>query len=145
MKAKKYHDRGAKPLTSLQTRDNIRVRMGKTWKPARLLPDQSRTLLPRSYQIQLPSGKCTWRNRRDILQTQEPDIYHSLEKPDLEIEMPNGPRPPGLVEEECSDSRSVVRAPSTSTHPHIDPIINPPLELPLPNTLHMTSKMTTCM
>jgi hypothetical protein len=73
-KAKKYYDEGTKPLQPLKFGDTIRVRVGKTWQPALLLPNQD-ALPPRSYGIHMPSGRSTRRNRKDLLRTREDGIY----------------------------------------------------------------------
>jgi hypothetical protein len=82
-KAKKYYDEGTKPLQPLKSGDTIRVRVGKTWQPALLLPNQD-SLPPRSYGIQMPSGRSTRRNRKDLLRTREDGIYREEDGRDFE-------------------------------------------------------------
>ena len=74
-RAKKYFDRGTRTLAPLNQNDTIRVRMDKTWQPALMLSKSSDQNQPRSYKIQLPSGRITRRNRRDLLRTNEQNIY----------------------------------------------------------------------
>lgn len=116
-KAKKYYDQHVKPLQPLSERDTIRVRQGKTWQPARLLP-QSETLPPRSYNIQLPSGRHTRRNRRDLLKTFESDIYNKCTE-EREDELECVYEEPPIVElpspQDTSD-RSVNEPHSSTKH-----------------------------
>ncbi|KAL5015693.1 hypothetical protein ScPMuIL_005282 [Solemya velum] len=116
-KAKKYYDEHVKPLQPLSERDTIRVRQGKTWQPARLLP-QSETLPPRSYNIQLPSGRHTRRNRRDLLKTFESDIYNKCTE-EKEDELECVYEEPPIVElpspQDTSD-RSVNELHSSTKH-----------------------------
>jgi hypothetical protein len=72
-RAKKYFDRGSKELKPLREGDTVRIRAGKKWLPA-FLPQQV-TSSPRSYDVKLPSGIVSRRNRRDLLKTKEGNIY----------------------------------------------------------------------
>ena len=80
---KKRYDIHTRQLKPLRTDDTIRVRVGRNWKPARLLRDQDQ-LPPRSYRIELPSGRITRRNRKDLLKTNEKNIFQPEEPPDHE-------------------------------------------------------------
>ena len=46
---------------------------------------REKNLPPRSYEIQLPSGRITRRNRRDLLKTPEKDIYRRKTDEDWDI------------------------------------------------------------
>lgn len=83
--ARRYFNRNTKPLRPLGQGDTIRVRTGKTWQPAQLLSSQCDPSQPRSYKIQLPSGRFTRRNRQSLLHTNEGRIYHK--NPDLDVDM----------------------------------------------------------
>jgi hypothetical protein len=74
--AKQYYDRNAHELPTLKPGDSVRYRdeNTKTWKPALLLPDRSQ--YPRSYQVVNPQGHVIRRNRRDLLKSNEPNLYH---------------------------------------------------------------------
>ena len=78
VRAKSYYDRNSRELPPLQPKQTIRVRnnngFGKSgnWEPALLIgPTEN----PRSYHVQLESGKVTRRNRRSLLGSKETDIY----------------------------------------------------------------------
>ena len=92
VRARRYYDRGTKELSPLRPGDTIRVRVGKSWKPALLLPQDGSTQ-PRSYKIQLPSGKMTRRNRRHILRTNEGNIYRREQDFDIDLENIQVPEP----------------------------------------------------
>ncbi len=83
IRAKQYFDRKSRELSPLISGDTVRVRVGKTWQPALLLPPESqigpsRHVGPRSYKIQMPSGRKTRRNRRHLMRTREGPIYRRL-------------------------------------------------------------------
>ena len=63
------------------------MKIGKNWKPALLLPDDSDKSNYRSYKIQLPSGKITRRNRRHLLRTSEENIYQRNPDEDEDISL----------------------------------------------------------
>lgn len=73
VRAPEYFNRGARKLPQLHPGDNIRFRNQDKWTPARL-NHEDRT---RSYQITLPSGYVTRRNRRDLLRTVEDDFVET--------------------------------------------------------------------
>jgi hypothetical protein len=129
VRAKKYFDRGTKPLEPLKAGDTIRVRIGNTWQPAALLLPNHRSLPPRSYPIQLPSGRQTRRNRRDLLLSQESNIYHREEDIEIEdigrIEPVRGATQPVQIGE--TPPNSPIRPPTQ--------VRNPPLVHASPSTL----------
>jgi len=101
--AKSYYDRGAKELTPLQEGDRVRVRDQKVWKPALLMPSAEQPKYPRSYNVLTPSGRVWTRNRRDLLRTEEQEIFrrqinddtYEPAQPQAAIHVPNSPfRPP---------------------------------------------------
>ena len=74
IKAKRYFDQRTRPLKPIEPDSTIRVRTGNKWAPALLLPSDEQ-LGPRSYNVRLPSGYITRRNRKHILPTREQNIY----------------------------------------------------------------------
>ena len=86
--AKKYFDRNTRTLKPLNQGDTVRVRSGKTWQPALLMSPQCDPVQPRSYRIQLPSGRMTRRNRRNLLHTNEGKIYNRNPDPDVDLVEP---------------------------------------------------------
>ena len=91
VKAKEYYDRHKRPLKPLQKNDTIRVKVDKTWQPALLLSPSDNSDQPRSYNIKLPSGRVTRRNRRHLLKTREKDIYRNQDDYDLQTPYLNEP------------------------------------------------------
>ena len=73
-RAKSYYDRGSKQLSPLKPGDTVRVRHGKQWIPAQMVPRQQHTEL-RSYDVLTPSGRIWRHNRRNLLKTRESDIF----------------------------------------------------------------------
>ena len=71
-KQKHYFDRQTKALTVLETGDRIRVRMGNSWKPRRVVQHAD---TPRSYEIQTDEGKKYRRNRRMLIKSSEDDRF----------------------------------------------------------------------
>ena len=97
-RAKLYYDRNAKPLQDLRAGNNIRVRDGKMWKPALMLPQEQQPPHPRSYNLQAESGNVWRRNRKDILKTKEREMSYRrdpVQYEDPETQIPN-PIPPAL-------------------------------------------------
>ena len=86
-RSKQYFDRNTKELKPLKSGDTVHVKIGKNWKPALLLPDDSDKSNYRSYKIQLPSGKITRRNRRHLLRTSEENIYQRNPDEDEDISL----------------------------------------------------------
>jgi hypothetical protein len=84
IRMKAQYDQTARELQDIKPGDTIRVREKNKWKPAKLLP-QSENLPPRSYDVQLPSGRKTRRNRRDLLKTPETDIYKPPDTVDFDL------------------------------------------------------------
>ncbi|KAJ8035030.1 hypothetical protein HOLleu_22106 [Holothuria leucospilota] len=98
-KARHYFDQKTIHLKPLQQQDTIRVRVGKQWKPARLLfPNRQ----PRSYNLETEQGKIWRRNRRDILKTNEQNIFQK-EPPDDGLE--------GCLEAVSSNPKTPQRLP----------------------------------
>lgn len=127
--AKNYHDRNVKPLEPLEDGDTVRVRVKDTWKPAKLLPADDQ-LNPRSYRVQLPSGRVTRRNRRHLLQTREGDIYRR------EIQIPDEDVPPDRPSQRAQQPQPVPMPrnvnPQSPPRPR-DPGLNPiPITPPTP-------------
>jgi hypothetical protein len=121
-KAKKYFDNNkTKPLKPVKAGDTIRVRVGNTWQPALLLPMQT-TNAPRSYNIRLPSGIETTRNRRHLLRTNEQDIYREDVREEEDMELPSGPpqlrmpTSPARPQLPDNDYQSPVRSPVNTPH-----------------------------
>ena len=102
-RAKKYYDRGTVLLKPLTRRDVIRVRYGKTWKPAKLVSQ----VTPRSYNIQMENGNIVRRNRKFLQKTREKDQFQ-VQPEDVDDE----DNRPGPAEE-------VI-------HPRPSPTCNPP-------------------
>jgi hypothetical protein len=128
--AKKHFDKKTIPLPPLTQGDTIRVRVGRDWMPARLLPEQP-NLPPRSYAIQLPSGRVTRRNRRDLLKTHEGAIYRQIPaNMEVEDEIPDTPAPMYA---------QPVQPPSPLRYPPPTPTLGPappghiPITLPIPD------------
>lgn len=65
---KHYYDRTARPLSSLNPGDEIRVRHENTWNPGIV---ESKADTPRSYVIRTDKGQKLRRNRRHLLKTTE--------------------------------------------------------------------------
>ena len=113
--AKMYYDRHAKPLEDLRASDNIRVRDGKMWKPALMLPQEQQPLHPRFYNLQAESGNVWRRNRKDILKTKERETNYR--------------RDPGQYEDPETQHRQNAVVPNQVPHflqttppsPEIDP------------------------
>ena len=70
-KQKYYFDQQTKALPVLETGDRIRVRMGNSWKPGRIVQHAE---TPRSYEIQTDEGKTYRRNRRMLIKSPEDDL-----------------------------------------------------------------------
>ncbi len=70
-KYKNHFDNRTRNLEEIKKNDTIRVRVGKQWRPARLINQYH----PRSYEIENEKGNIIRRNRRDILKTRESDIF----------------------------------------------------------------------
>ncbi len=91
VRAKQYYDRQTKLLKPLEKGATIRVRIGKTWQPALLLPQDTRPNT-RSYPIQMPSGWVTRRNRKYLLRTKETNIYRRYDNEDSLMDKPDIPQ-----------------------------------------------------
>ena len=75
-KQKHYFDQQTKALPVLETGDQIRERMGKSWKPRRVVQHVE---MPRSYEIQT-EGRKYCQNRRMLIKSPE-DNLSSLDSP----------------------------------------------------------------
>ena len=67
-KQKMYYDRNAKPLPQIKERETVRIRKGKTWKPAIVTAKHT---APRSFIVTTRDGTAYRRNRRHLLPTDE--------------------------------------------------------------------------
>ena len=118
-KQKHYFDRQTKALPVLETGDRLRVRMGNSWKPGRVVQHAE---TPRSYEIQTDEKRKYRRNRRMLIKSSED--YHS-----------------------SIDCSFVSNSPTTSTHerPHFkEPVdkVSPSVEGPtvtLPQPVELCS------
>jgi hypothetical protein len=72
-KSKEHYDKNAKDLPTIQPTDNIRMRDGSKWIPARFVSQQP---TPRSYKVETPNGRTVTRNRRQLLVTNEKDSFN---------------------------------------------------------------------
>ena len=126
--AGKYYNRQAKPLRKLTPGMEVRVRDGKSWKPARLLPEEQQTSLPRSYNLETERGGIWRRNRRDILKTKERRVPWREQDP---VKVPNvreqaGPRPgPRSISSPSSSSPQAPTGPAVSMPSAAAPRTNP--------------------
>jgi len=66
-RSKEYYDRSAHPLQPLQIGDSVRIRFGRSWKPANV----TRKVNNRSYIVKTPDGTQYRRNRRHLLYSKE--------------------------------------------------------------------------
>ncbi|XP_021340553.1 uncharacterized protein K02A2.6-like [Mizuhopecten yessoensis] len=66
---KYQYDKRAKSLPQIRPGESVRVRVNRTWEPARVRQKHTE---PRSFIIQTPNGRKYRRNRRDLLKTAEP-------------------------------------------------------------------------
>jgi len=114
VKAKSYFDQHTRPLKPIEPDTTIRVRTGNKWAPALLLPSDEH-LGPRSYNVKLPSGHTTRRNRRHILPTKEQNIYRPPVRMDDEDNLPE--KRCSTREQESSDRRQPPIASAKSSVP----------------------------
>ncbi|KAK2552099.1 Transposon Ty3-I Gag-Pol polyprotein [Acropora cervicornis] len=121
-KQKHYFDRQTKALPVLETGDRIRVRMGNSCKPGRVVQHAE---TPRSYEIQTDEGRKYRRNRRMLIKCSEDD-------------------------RSSIDSPFVSNSPTTSTHERpyfkesvdkVSPLVEgPTVTLPQPEELCSTDE-----
>ena len=121
-KQKHCFDRQTKALPVLETDDRIRVRMGNSWKPGRIVQHAE---TPRSYEIQTDEGKKYRRDRRMLIKSPEDDLS-------------------------STDSQFASNSPTTSTQerPHskgpvdkVSPLVEgPTVTLPQPEELCCTDE-----
>ncbi len=136
LKAKHYYDRSSKPLRPLNPSETIRVKTGKTWSPALLLPSHDK-LGPRSHNVKLPSGHVTRRNRRHILPTKEQNIYRPVKRMNLDHldDVPVMDNPPATPISRYSQPSTPIARPATQPRtlkfPSSPPVVNP---YPIPST-----------
>ena len=114
--------RQTKALPVLETGDRIRVRMGNSWKPGRIVQHAE---TPRSYEIQTDQGKKHRQNRRMLIKSPEDDLS-------------------------SIDSQFTSNSPTTSTHerPHfkepvhkVSPLVEgPTVTLPQSEELRYTDE-----
>lgn len=127
--ARKYYDRGAKNLPRIQEGDTLRVRDQKQWIPAEFV---SRAKQPRSYNVQVSSGRVLRRNRRDLLVTSEKDIYNKeIREEDVDMEVPRARQQHAAapLSHAITSNRPIHR---TSPRPHVGALRN---RNPLPNAM----------
>jgi len=121
VRAKHYHDRHSKELQPLAMGDTVRVRDKTSWRPALLLGEANS---PRSYNVQLPSGRVAKRNRRFLLRTNEQDIYRHPGPSDEFMDSQEPQRgqsvsddPPGHHDQEVSESQPVTNGHNVNSSP----------------------------
>jgi len=147
-RSKKYYNRGTRHLGPLQKGEEVRVRTGKTWTPARLVSQDD---CPRSYNVQMPSGRVWRRNRRDLLKTKEHDIF--VPNPNLDIDMNYEPMvqpPPATPAKTIPNSTPLSLSPqtprpSTPRTPRATPARSPTVTSPSlsPSSTVVTTPRTT--
>ena len=77
---RRYYNRSARPLSTLQAGDNIRYRQDNgLWRPATIMQPAH---TDRSYHISTSEGQTYRRNRRHLLPTKEPTPEHTAEVSD---------------------------------------------------------------
>ena len=83
---RRYYNRSARPLSTLQAGDNIRYRQDNgLWRPATIMQPAH---TDRSYHISTSEGQTYRRNRRHLLPTKEPTPEHTAvmsDRPDTPV------------------------------------------------------------
>ena len=111
---KRFYDKCTKELTTLQPGQNVRVQIGKQWKPAVITSVASE---PRSYNIRTPDGQTYRRNRCHLMPSRS---THSDQPFD-----DNWPDYESTVNEQSSQSESTTESTehSTNTGPGTGPTL----------------------
>ena len=80
LQQRRYYNRNARPLSTLQAGDIIRYQQDNgLWKPATIIQPAH---TDRSYHIRTSEGQTYRRNRRHLLLTKEPPLEHTAEVSD---------------------------------------------------------------
>jgi hypothetical protein len=120
---RQYFRPTTKSLDELKYGYTVRVRVGKQWKPARLLSQNNQPTQPRSYNVETERGNVWRRNRRDLLKTREDHIFS-----------------PRAVEDEPEFDRSDAASLTPNQIPPEPPNQTPHTSKPVANTPRLSSQ-----